>query len=225
MTEKHVAFIANSLENAYKFQRVFSELGVRVSAGSVAKMSSLFAPGSFFDLVVFEAIERASAYASEVQLIVEKYGIPLLVIVDERNLANVSLTDQVPSDFVLASAGHSECTARVLRLLGTIGIASTDETISVDDMVINMNTYQVTVEGEPVDMTYLEYALLAFLAQHPNRTFTRDALLQNVWGFDYFGGSRTVDVHVRRIRAKLGPGLAQHLKTIRGVGYLWNPEE
>lgn len=225
MTEKHVAFIANSLESAYKFQRVFADLGVRVAAGSVAKMSSLFKPGTVYDLVVFEAIEHASAYASEIQLIVEKQGIPLLEIVDERNLANISLTDQVPSDFILASAGHSECIARVVRLLGTIGNAVSDETIYVDDMVINMNTYQVTVEGEPIDMTYLEYALLAFLAQHPNRTFTRDALLQNVWGFDYFGGSRTVDVHVRRIRAKLGPGLAQHLKTIRGVGYLWNPEE
>ena len=153
MTEKRVAFIANSLESAYKFQRVFSDLGVRVAAGSVAKMSTLFKPVTFYDLVVFEAIEHASAYASEVQLIVEKQGIPLLEIVDERNLANISLTDQVPSDFILASAGHSECTARVVRLLGTIGSAVSDETISVDDMVINMNTYQVTVEGEPIDMT------------------------------------------------------------------------
>ena len=71
-------------------------------------------------------------------------------------------------------------------------------------------------------LKHLEYALLAFLVTHPGRTYSRDALLRRVWGFDYFGGSRTVDVHVRRVRAKLGPELSQHLETVRGVGYLWN---
>ena len=94
--------------------------------------------------------------------------------------------------------------------------------ISVDGLVINLATYQVTINGEPIDFTYLEYALLSFLAKHPGRTFSRDALLQRVWGFDYYGGSRTVDVHVRRIRSKLGPDLAERLETVRGVGYLWN---
>ena len=79
-----------------------------------------------------------------------------------------------------------------------------------------------TVDGAPIDFTYLEYALLAFLVTHPDRTYSRDALLKRVWGFDYYGGTRTVDVHVRRVRAKLGPDLAQHLETVRGVGYLWN---
>lgn len=92
----------------------------------------------------------------------------------------------------------------------------------VDGMTINLATYQVAVNGEPIDFTYLEYALLAFLVTHPGRTYSRDALLRRVWGFDYFGGSRTVDVHVRRVRAKLGPELSQHLETVRGVGYLWD---
>jgi DNA-binding response OmpR family regulator len=89
-------------------------------------------------------------------------------------------------------------------------------------MTLNLATYQVLVGGEPVDFTYLEYALLSFLVRHPGHTFSRDSLLQHVWGFDYYGGSRTVDVHVRRIRAKLGAELAQHLETVRGVGYLWS---
>ena len=92
----------------------------------------------------------------------------------------------------------------------------------MDNMTINLATYQVTVGGEPLDFTYLEYALLAFLVTHPGRTYSRDALLRRVWGFDYYGGSRTVDVHVRRVRAKLGPELSQHLETVRGVGYLWS---
>ena len=90
-------------------------------------------------------------------------------------------------------------------------------------MTVNLATYQVKVGGEPVGHSpILEYALLAFLVTHPGRTYSRDALLRRVWGFDYYGGSRTVDVHVRRVRAKLGPELAQRLETVRGVGYLWN---
>ena len=96
------------------------------------------------------------------------------------------------------------------------------DVIVVDHMTINLATYQVSVYDKPIDFTYLEYALLSFLVRHPGRTFSRDALLQHVWGFDYYGGSRTVDVHVRRIRAKLGPELAQRLETVRGVGYLWS---
>ena len=93
--------------------------------------------------------------------------------------------------------------------------------ITVDSMVINLSTYQVLVDGSPVDFTYLEYALLAFLVTHSGHVYSRDALLSRVWGFDYFGGSRTVDVHVRRVRSKLGNDLAAHLRTVRGVGYMW----
>ena len=119
------------------------------------------------------------------------------------------------------NAGNAECSARIRRLLGNGTAGEKAEIIAVDSMTVNLSTYQVEVNGESVDFTYLEYALLAFLLQHCDRAYSRDALLQNVWGFDYYGGSRTVDVHVRRIRAKLGPDLSQHLETIRGVGYLW----
>ena len=111
---------------------------------------------------------------------------------------------------------------RVRRLLGKVAPELHANVIAIDSMIINLDTYQVSVAGEPVDFTYLEYALLAFLVQHPNHVYSRDALLQRVWGIEYYGGSRTVDVHVRRIRSKIGPGLAQHLETVRNVGYLWN---
>ena len=220
-----VAFIASSLDAAYKFQRVLSNIGADVSARSTAQLGSIMKPGNVFDLVIFEAIGGALAYMDAVRSTVEGQGIPLLAIVEEDGLATLGLPDQVPSDFVLAGAGPAECEARVARLLGQNARNGGDDAITVDEMVINLNTYQVTVGGEPVDLTYLEYALLAFLARHPSRAFTRDVLLQSVWGFDYLGGSRTVDVHVRRIRAKLGPKLALHLETVRGVGYLWNPRD
>jgi len=132
------------------------------------------------------------------------------------------LPTSVSSDFVVHGASQVECMVRVRRLLQDATDEEQADIISVDNMVINLATYQVSVAGEPIDFTYLEYALLSFLVRHAGRTFSRDALLQHVWGFDYYGGSRTVDVHVRRIRAKLGPDLAQRLETVRGVGYLWS---
>ena len=119
-------------------------------------------------------------------------------------------------------ASAAECAVRVKRLLNDEEAVGSSDLIVVDHMTINLATYQVLVSDKPIDFTYLEYALLSFLVRHPGRTFSRDALLQHVWGFDYYGGSRTVDVHVRRIRAKLGPELAQRLETVRGVGYLWS---
>ena len=146
----------------------------------------------------------------------------LLAIVNEDQLSEFRLPVQVKSDFVVHGASPDECSARIRQLLWPGNESSTSDYIAVDAMTINLATYQVKVNGEPLDLTYLEYALLAFLVTHPGRTYSRDALLRRVWGFDYYGGSRTVDVHVRRVRAKLGPDLAQRLETVRGVGYLWS---
>jgi DNA-binding response OmpR family regulator len=122
----------------------------------------------------------------------------------------------------MRDACSEECEARVRLILWPGNESSSDDLVVFGNMKINLATYQVMVDNEPLDLTYLEYALLAFLVTHPDRTYSRDALLKRVWGFDYYGGTRTVDVHVRRVRAKLGPDLAQHLETVRGVGYLWH---
>jgi DNA-binding winged helix-turn-helix (wHTH) protein len=90
---------------------------------------------------------------------------------------------------------------------------------AVGDLVIDEDSYQVRLRGEPLDLTFKEFELLKMLAAHPNRVFTRELLLQEVWGYDYFGGSRTVDVHIRRLRAKLGPEHESLIVTVRGVGY------
>ena len=225
--QKKVLFIANSLDNAYKFQQVLSNLQVGVSAGSTDQAERLFASGQDPDLVIFEARSSTFEYLPQICSAAESRSCPLLVIVDESSIGRLQLPGNVPSDFVMHNAGSAECSTRVERLLGSKLLGGTlaegrSEIIEVDDMVVNLATYQVTVDGEPVDFTYLEYALLAYLVQNPDHTFSRDVLLQNVWGFDYYGSSRTVDVHVRRVRAKLGPSLAQHLETIRGVGYFWS---
>lgn len=223
MQRKQVIFIADSLDNAHKFQQALQTLDVDVSAGSSLQFKRLLQAKIGCDLVIYEARSDAlDEIAQTEQQLQMSGGIPLLVIVREDALVDFCLPTQVASDFVLASAGQAECILRVRKLLWPGNEGTAADVIACDGMTINLATYQVQVNNEPVDFTYLEYALLAFLATHSGRTYSRDALLRRVWGFDYYGGSRTVDVHVRRVRAKLGPELAQHLETVRGVGYLWN---
>ena len=220
---KMVIFIADSLDNAHKFQQVLSGLDVDVAAGSSVQFKKLLAQHPSYDLVIYEARADALANVSQVEsVLLEDGSASLLVIVNEEQLAEFRLPVQVKSDFVVHGATNAECAARIRQLLWPGNESTSTDFVTVDNMTINLATYQVTVGGEPLDFTYLEYALLAFLVTHPGRTYSRDALLRRVWGFDYYGGSRTVDVHVRRVRAKLGPELAQRLETVRGVGYLWN---
>mgnify|MGYP001375490866 CR=1 FL=1 len=223
MQRKQVIFIADSLDNAHKFQAVLSALDVDVSAGSSVQFKRLLEQHPGCDLVVYEARGGGLQNVSRVESTLLEDGCgSLLVIVNDDQLSEFRLPVQVKSDFVVHGATADECSARIRQLLWPGNESSTSDYIAIDAMTINLATYQVKVNGEPLDLTYLEYALLAFLVTHPGRTYSRDALLRRVWGFDYYGGSRTVDVHVRRVRAKLGPELAQRLETVRGVGYLWS---
>src|SRR3954447_9384694 len=113
----------------------------------------------------------------------------------------------------------AELRARIARARKQVNGIQPDDVVRIGTLEIDLATYVVSVEGEPVDFTYMEYELLRFLATHPNRVFSREALLTSVWGYDYFGRARTVDVHLRRVRAKLGPEHAHRLKTVRSVGY------
>ena len=223
MQRKTVIFVADSLDNAHKFQAVLSKLDVEVAAGSSVQFKKLLAQHPGYDLVIYESQgDSLGSIAQVEQVLVEDGSASLLVIVDDASLNEFRLPVQVKSDFVVRGASSEECSARIRQLLWPGNESSSSDYVVVDNMAINLATYQVTGGGQPLDLTYLEYALLAFLATHPGRTYSRDALLRRVWGFDYYGGSRTVDVHVRRVRAKLGPELAQHLETVRGVGYLWS---
>ncbi len=219
---KHIVFIADSLDNAYKFQQVLSDFDVDISAGSTLQVGKLLGEGSRFDLIIFEARGAALGQLGAIESKADETGSPLLLIADADQAGALQFPSGAPSDFVVHGASPDECAARVRRLLNDKVQGEGSEVIVIDNMVINLATYQVTVGDAPIDLTYLEYALLSFLVRHCGHTFSRDALLQHVWGFDYYGGSRTVDVHVRRIRSKLGPELAQRLETVRGVGYLWN---
>ena len=151
----------------------------------------------------------------------ERGGIPLLVIVDDDALSSLRMPSHSCADFICSGASETELEVRVRRLLGDEDAFSVDDVLRIDNLVINLATYQVYLDESPVDLTLMEYSLLSFLATHPNRAYSREVLLHRVWGFEYCGGTRTVDVHIRRIRSKVGPQIAGHITTVRGVGYLF----
>src|SRR5262249_17455781 len=143
-----------------------------------------------------------------------------VAVVSESGLIALA-ADWGVDDFVLGSAGPAEVEARIRLAVGRLGaIAGNDGgAIRVGELSIDSDTYAARLKGRPLDLTYKEFELLKFLAQHPGRVFTRDQLLREVWGYDYFGGTRTVDVHVRRLRAKLGSEYESMIGTVRQVGY------
>ncbi|MFT8395817.1 winged helix-turn-helix transcriptional regulator [Propionibacterium sp.] len=144
---------------------------------------------------------------------------PLLLFVPPQGLSVLN-PDWGITEFIVEGAEPAEWDAR-LRLLLT---GATHTTISGGSIVIDEAAYTATVNGEPLDLTYTEFELLKFLVRHPGRVLTREDLLKKVWGYDYYGGTRTVDVHVRRLRAKLGAEYDSYIGTVRNVGYRFNPQ-
>ena len=153
-------------------------------------------------------------------------SVPLLAILTEGGLAGLTAEWGI-DDVLLESAGPAEVEARLRLAVGSLALSGDDDPaagqITAGDLVIDETTYSARVGGRLLDLTYKEFELLKYLAQHPGRVFTRAQLLQEVWGYDYYGGTRTVDVHVRRLRAKLGPEFEQQIGTVRNVGYRFVP--
>jgi DNA-binding response OmpR family regulator len=145
-------------------------------------------------------------------------GVSLLVLVRLEQLRELFLREGAFDDFLVVPYQLAELDARLRHLLWMAKQGEQSEILNLGPVVINLGTYQVHVDSEPVDLTYMEYELLKFLASHRGRVFTRETLLSRVWGYDYFGGTRTVDVHIRRLRAKLGDH-ASVIQTVRNVGY------
>lgn len=150
-------------------------------------------------------------------------GSPLILVVTEGGLPAIT-ADWGATDIILDSAGPGEIDARIrLAIDGQKTSQPESTTIHAHGVVIDEASYSAKVRGKPMDLTFKEFELLRFLAQHPGRVFSRDQLLSEVWGYDYFGGTRTVDVHIRRLRAKLGE-LEGLIGTVRNVGYRFNLE-
>ena len=148
---------------------------------------------------------------------------PLLLVVTEGGMSALSGEWGI-DDVLLATAGPAEIDARVRLALARRDEVAEPARVQASGVTIDEQSYSAKLHGRPLDLTYKEFQLLHFLATHPSRVFTREQLLSEVWGYDYFGGTRTVDVHVRRLRAKLGDQ-EQIIGTVRNVGYRFNVYE
>jgi DNA-binding response OmpR family regulator len=147
--------------------------------------------------------------------------VPVLLILTEGGLTAVTAEWGV-DDVLVDSVGPAELEARLRISIGRLHALSSEgvsEEIRGGELVIDESTYTARIKKRTLDLTFKEFELVKYLAQHPGRVFTRAQLLQEVWGYDYFGGTRTVDVHVRRLRAKLGPEHDALIGTVRNVGY------
>jgi two-component system alkaline phosphatase synthesis response regulator PhoP len=144
---------------------------------------------------------------------------PLLIVLRASHLSTLEPREDLFDDFCLFPLQPGELEARLKHLFWRTGRGTRPELIEYGPLVLNLETYQAAIDGRPLDLTYMEYELLRFLATHPGKVFTREMLLSRVWGYEYYGGARTVDVHIRRLRAKLSEEHAALIQTVRSVGY------
>jgi DNA-binding response OmpR family regulator len=153
-------------------------------------------------------------------------GCPVIIIATDGGLP--ALTAEWGFDeFILDNAGPAEVEARIRTAIGKLEAKRIEADpnsgeIKSGEVVIDEKSYTAKIRGNSLDLTYKEFELLKYLAQHPGRVFTRSQLLQEIWGYDYFGGTRTVDVHIRRLRSKLGAEFEAIIGTVRNVGYRFN---
>jgi DNA-binding response OmpR family regulator len=173
------------------------------------------------NMVIIDAtsdIDVAEAAAKRLSLAWQIGLPPIIAVVDKDTVARFRL-EAGADDFLMSDASTGEISARLALVARKTGHGDDDTSLKVGDLTVNPDNYQVYVHGRRLDLTYKEFELLKFLAQRPGRVCDRDLLLREVWGYDYFGGTRTVDVHIRRLRAKLGAEHETLIETIRNVGY------
>ena len=172
------------------------------------------------DVVLLDLIDRTlgpeSAWRGEMRQ--APRDLPFIILLPEEGLRRFEFPSQA-ADFMLVPFGRPELEARIKRAIGAGTSDGPANILERGDLKIDLDRYQVLVQEEPIELTLKEFELLRFLVEHPGKVHTREALMAQVWGYDYFGGTRTVDVHIRRIRAKLEPYADEYIDTVRGVGY------
>ena len=186
--------------------------------------ASVLIDSPVMDIVFVDARRELPAAKNLTRLLTSTgVGAPVIAISTEGGLSAFS-ADWGVDDVILDTAGPAEVEARIRIAIGAhqAAITAADPSageIRTGEVVIDEATYTAKLKGRSLDLTFKEFELLKYLAQHPGRVFTRAQLLQEIWGYDYFGGTRTVDVHIRRLRSKLGPEFESIIGTVRNVGY------
>lgn len=222
MHHKNILLISATARLHDRMRELSHAVDVSIALANESTFSQAISSGHEFDLVILDSEGISQETLNAVDSFVADNGfIPMLLVQDAEKLSSLHMPTQGKNDFIVSAATVSEFEMRCTLLLWPGEESAPADIVSVDNMTINLATYQVYIDDKPVDLTLMEYSLLSFLATHPSRAYSRETLLHRVWGFEYCGGTRTVDVHIRRIRSKVGPQIAAHITTVRGVGYLF----
>ena len=186
--------------------------------------ASVLVDAPITDCIVIDARRDLPTAKSFTKLIATTgVSAPLIIVTTEGGLSAIN-ADWGITDVILDTAGPAEVDARIRIVIGKDAITQLAKNPSLKEIrsgevVIDEDSYTAKIKGRTLDLTFKEFELLKYLAQHPGRVFSRSQLLQEIWGYDYFGGTRTVDVHIRRLRSKLGPEFESVIDTVRNVGY------
>jgi len=186
--------------------------------------ASVLVEAPITDCIFIDARRDLPAVKSFTKLITATgVSTPLVIITTEGGLTAIN-ADWGIADVILDTAGPAEVDARIRIAIGKDAIEQLANNPSLKEIrsgevVIDEDSYTAKIKGRTLDLTFKEFELFKYLAQHPGRVFSRSQLLQEIWGYDYFGGTRTVDVHIRRLRSKLGPEFESVIDTVRNVGY------
>ena len=186
--------------------------------------ASVLVDAPITDCIIIDARRDLPTVKSFTKLITTTgVSTPLMIVTTEGGLSAIN-ADWGITDVILDTAGPAEVDARIRIVIGKDVIEQLAKNPSLKEIrsgevVIDEDSYTAKIKGRTLDLTFKEFELLKYLAQHPGRVFSRSQLLQEIWGYDYFGGTRTVDVHIRRLRSKLGPEFESVIDTVRNVGY------
>ncbi len=192
--------------------------GFATSTLSNASHLSVLRVEEFPDLVLLDTISLDHEEARQAMSVCRDMHLPSLALLRDPDVVSLE-PGQAGDDFILAPPNPQELVARARQLLRRLKGRESRQLIRAGDLTIDLGRYEVNVAGRRVVLTFKEYELLRLLASAPGRVFTRDELLSKVWGYDYFGGTRTVDVHVRRLRAKVEDANRTFIETVWNVGY------
>ena len=182
-----------------------------------------------FDLIIFDINglnKKKEEDFSAFLLKLNNLNVLSLVIMDLKQaglLSKIHNSGIRIDDILIADRLEKEIKLRINFLLSSKRLENPENSIAVYGLVLNLDKYELSVNGVEIELTFKEYELLKILLENQNRVFSRNKLLSTVWGYDFYGGSRTVDVHMRRLRSKLEPPYCDMLKTIRNVGYMFSP--
>lgn len=213
-----VFIIANESEQAKKLRAVLVQSGfdclivphnneaIEQIVGQSPGVMLLDADEATFDSEAWELAQRVR----------QERQVPLIALVSREKLSGL---DSSIDDFVVKPWDVNEVTARIRRILKQKEGIDGEDIIKCGDLVIDLDRYEVSLNGKPIMLAFREYQLLKFLASNKGRAFTRETLLNKVWGWDYYGGDRTVDVHIRRLRSKIEDSTHTFIETVRNIGY------